>query len=82
MNENRKDPGWIDGALYNENRNKIPIEELQKYAGQWVAFSADGTRIIAGHQDPLTLASMLDQAGYKGTDVVYSQIWPDEVGLE
>jgi hypothetical protein len=32
---------------YRENRAKFPPEELRKYDGQWVAFSADGKRIVA-----------------------------------
>jgi hypothetical protein len=33
--------------VYRENRAKFPPEELRKHDGQWVAFSADGQRIVA-----------------------------------
>jgi hypothetical protein len=81
MNANGKMDGWIDGNLFNINRNNFPLTELQKYAGQWVAWSADGTRIVASHPDPLTLCDMVDRAGFKPYEVVYSEIHADEVGL-
>jgi hypothetical protein len=32
---------------YRDNRARFPWSELVKYAGTWVAFSADGRRVIA-----------------------------------
>jgi hypothetical protein len=34
-------------SVYERNRAQIPLDELKKYAGQWVAFSMDGSRILA-----------------------------------
>ena len=34
------------------NRTKFPVEELASYAGQWIAWSADGSRIVAQTTDP------------------------------
>ncbi|HYV39951.1 MAG TPA: hypothetical protein VE988_29975 [Gemmataceae bacterium] len=82
MNSNGKANGWFDGNLYIVNRNKFPLGELQKYAGQYVAFSTQGTQILASHNDPLELAALLDKAGYQSTDWVCEQIWADEVGLK
>ena len=82
MSTNGKVETWIDGNRFNINRNMIPLSELQKYAGRWVAWSADGTRIVASHADMLALCDIIDQAGLKSSDVVYSQIHADEVGLE
>jgi hypothetical protein len=81
MSANGKMTGWIDGNLFNINRNKVPLAELQKYAGQWVAWAADGSQIVASHPDPLALCSIIEQAGLKSDEVVYSQIHADEVGL-
>ena len=81
MNSNGKADGWIDGTLYSKNRRDFPLKELQKYAGQWVAFSADGTRIVASHPDMLALCGIIDRAGLKPHEVVYSLIHADEVGL-
>ncbi len=33
---------------YRDNRVTFPPAELAKYRGQWVAFSPDGRRILAG----------------------------------
>ena len=38
----------ISTRVYRENRAKFPVEELRKWDGQWVAFSADGQHILAG----------------------------------
>ena len=82
MSTNNKADGWIDANLFNINRNKVPLTELQKYAGQWVAWSADGTRIVASHPDMLALCDIIDRSGLKPFEVVLSQIHADEVGLE
>lgn len=46
-----------------ENRNRFPAEELEKYRGQYIAWSLDGTRIIAHADDPDTLDERIVQAG-------------------
>lgn len=33
--------------IYRQNRASFPVEDLRQYDGRWVAFSADGRRIIA-----------------------------------
>lgn len=33
--------------VFLKNREEFPEEELMKYAGQWIAWSPDGTAIIA-----------------------------------
>ena len=82
MSSNGKMDGWIDGTLYSKNRRDFPLQELQKYAGQWVAFSADGTRIVASHPTMLGLCDLLDKEGIDSMSVVLSEIHADEVGLE
>jgi hypothetical protein len=37
----------FDYGTYEENQRRFPQEELNKYAGQYVAFSLDGARILA-----------------------------------
>jgi hypothetical protein len=34
-------------STFRFNRARFPREELARYRGQWVAFSADGCRILA-----------------------------------
>ena len=82
MNTHGKPAVAFDGYLYTQNRRNFPVEELQKYAGQWVAFSTDGTRILGGHPDMLTLAKILDEAGYNSSETVFTMVHADEVGLE
>jgi hypothetical protein len=36
---------------YQENRSKIPWAELTKHQGKWAAFSMDGQRVVASHED-------------------------------
>ena len=50
---------------YDENRANFPAEELRKYDGQWIAFSADGRRIVASAED---LDSLEDLLAAKGQD--------------
>jgi hypothetical protein len=45
------------------NRAAFPVEELAKYAGQWVAWSPDGSRIAASAADPEFLADLLVAQG-------------------
>jgi hypothetical protein len=42
------------------NRAAFPVEELAKYAGQWVAWSPDGTRIAASAPSPEFLDGILE----------------------
>ena len=76
-------PDWaFDGYQYTVNRNNFPLAELQKYAGQWVAFSRDGTKILASHPDPIGVTKLIDDAGIPRTAVIFEPIYADEVGLE
>lgn len=50
-------------STYDTNRARIPREELQRYAGQWVAFSMDGSRILAGAESLPELENRLAKSG-------------------
>jgi hypothetical protein len=45
------------------NRAAFPVEELAKYAGQWVAWSPDGTHIAASALSPELLDGILEANG-------------------
>jgi len=60
---------WLD-AHYFENRNKFPPEELEKYAGQYVAWSWDGSRIVAGGMTMEEVEQKLVAAGIDPSQVV------------
>jgi hypothetical protein len=63
---------------YNTNRAKIPLEELKKYEGQWVAFSLDGSRILGGAPTLIELDDRLTAAGVDPEQVGYERIeWED-----
>ena len=61
-----------DIEQYLANRERFPLEELLKYWGKWVAFSPDGTIIIASHKNPQLLAQIVIDMGYV----------PEEIHLE
>jgi hypothetical protein len=60
--------------IYRQNRARIPIEELSKHSGRWVAFSADGQRIVASGDNLRTLADETRAAGEDMQDVVVEHI--------
>lgn len=48
---------------YQKNRPNFPREELEKYDGQWVAFNADGRRIVASGESLEDLFEHVEAAG-------------------
>jgi hypothetical protein len=71
-------PGLGD---YSHNRRKFPSEELAKYAGQYVAFSLDGTRIVANAATEDGLEKQLQAVGVDPTQVVGSYIPPSGISI-
>jgi hypothetical protein len=45
------------------NRAAYPVEDLAKYAGQWVAWSPDGARVAASALSPEFLDAILEANG-------------------
>lgn len=70
---------------FDRNRMAIPTEEWQKYIGQWVALSPDGSRILAGDQDGSKLEAKLIELGVDLEEVFFegveepdtTHIWAD-----
>ena len=61
--------------LFIKNRQAFPPEELAKYAGQWVAWSRDGTRIVAGSSESdAALIAALERAGEDPLEFVFGYI--------
>jgi hypothetical protein len=69
----------VDPQIYRENRAKFPLRELAKYQGQWVAFSLDGTRIIASCEDLGTLDKLIIERGENPEQVTLERIDLDDV---
>jgi hypothetical protein len=72
----------MDMQLYLKNRHRFPHDALEKYAGQHIAWSPDGTRIIASDDDLLKLVEAIDASGFDSSEVVIEPVpFPDEVLL-
>ncbi|HWG44228.1 MAG TPA: hypothetical protein VN688_15725 [Gemmataceae bacterium] len=70
----------IDINEFRQNQSRLPREELEKYNGQYVAWSSDGTRILAADPDPLRVDALLCVAGYDPAEILVSRIAiPEEV---
>jgi hypothetical protein len=72
----------MDMQRFLKNRSQFPPEELAKYAGQYVAWSPNGTTILASDEDEVRLDATIDDAGYDAAEVLVSFVpYPDEVIL-
>jgi hypothetical protein len=70
MNDNAKSEGRPPWRTYVTNRGQAAQEEARQYPNQWIAWSADGTRIVAHHPDPLEVAKMIEAAGLDSEEVI------------
>jgi hypothetical protein len=61
---------------FDENRSKFPSEQLVAYAGQHVAWSPDGTRILACGATREELDEKLESVGIHFNQVVHDYIDP------
>lgn len=68
-----------DLSHFEENQSKFPPEELLKYAGKFVAFSADGTRVVASGDSWEELYAALEGRGIDGSQVVSAYLDPPGV---
>jgi hypothetical protein len=79
MTSNGERPEPPDLSYYEENRSKFPLDELAKYWGKHVAFSPDGTRIVASGDSFDEVIARLEAAGIHFSQVVHSYIDPPDV---
>jgi hypothetical protein len=68
--------------LYRQNRERIPADELRQYDGQWVAFSADGRRIVASGDSIGQVSVRLDASREDIQDVILERIEFDNDDVE
>ena len=72
----RMDPPDI--SHYHENQRNFPREEELKHAGKYVAFSPDGTRILASGDSTDEVVEKLAAAGIHFSQVVHAYIDPPD----
>jgi hypothetical protein len=70
----------IDINEFRRNQSRFPPVELAKYNGQYVAWSPDGTAILAADPDPLRVDALLCAAGHDPAEILVSRVaFPEEV---
>jgi hypothetical protein len=74
MNDMHRRLELPDLSSYETNRAKFPPEELAKYAGQFVAFSPDGARVLASGSTRAEVERKLEAAGIHPSQVVGSYV--------
>jgi hypothetical protein len=55
-------------AEYRANRPRVAWADLERYRGHWVAFSADGRRVVAGAETLDQLEEALAALGEAGPE--------------
>jgi hypothetical protein len=76
MAENMNGAVRPDRATYIKNRCSHSLAELAQYGNQWVAWSADGARVIAHHPDLSEAAAMVKAQRIDMEDVNFEWIPP------
>jgi hypothetical protein len=61
------------------NRNAFPAEELDRYTGLHVAWSPDGTRILASDPNPLKVLAAVKALGYDPAETPIEDIPAEDV---
>jgi hypothetical protein len=67
------DVPWVPRE-HDTNREKIPSEILDRFRGMQVAYSWDGSEIVAGAPTSEELFRQLDEAGIDTSRVVFGYI--------
>jgi hypothetical protein len=62
-----------------ENRRQFPAEELAKYAGKYVAWSPDGTAILASDDDPMQLRTTVKLLGHDPAQTLIASVPPPDL---
>lgn len=70
----RPDDGLWPDPKFGENNERFPVEELWRHIGQHVAWSRDGTHLLAGAGSLDELFRKLDEAGIDLRHVVLDYV--------
>jgi hypothetical protein len=65
-----------DLGQFEKNRVRFPLDELSKYAGLFIAWSPDGTRILASAETMEAVDQKLREAGIDPSQVVGDYVDP------
>jgi hypothetical protein len=68
----------IDQGLHYRNRAKFTLRDLRPYAGEIVAWSFEGDRIVAHSKDALEVDRQVIAQGINPEEVVYEGMPPPE----
>ncbi len=60
----------MDMQLFQRNRQQFPKQELAKYAGKFIAWSPDASRILGTDDDELVLARAMQAAGHDTAEIL------------
>jgi hypothetical protein len=75
-------PSYLeDRRKFLANRQRFPLDELAKYLGSWVAWSLDGTRIVASAANAEDLEERVRQAGEDFSQCVLEGIPDNDASL-
>jgi hypothetical protein len=67
------DDSWLTAECI-ENIRTFPHDELMRYAGQYVAYSWDGKRIVMAADDEGELLRRLEAAGHNVSRVIIDYV--------
>jgi Tol biopolymer transport system component len=65
---------YDDLSEFDRNRLAFPLEELVQYRGRYIAWSPDGTRIIASDENDGRLDTLIKELGYDPGDILVSPV--------
>jgi hypothetical protein len=72
----------IDLKQFRLNQSRVPHEELEQYNGKYVAWSSDGTHVLASDTDPQRLEAAIRAAGLDPGEILVTFICvPEEISL-
>ena len=64
----------MDMREFLKNRSQFAAADLGKYAGLYIAWSPDGTKIIASNGDAMKLVAAVKSAGFNPQECVISSV--------
>jgi hypothetical protein len=76
MNTDSSRPSPPGIELANANRAAFPLEQLIPFEGQYVAWTADSTRILTSGADLIEVEKKLVEAGIDPGQVIFEFIPP------